>query len=161
MKGNAKKLPEYRILEFTENPQRKNIYDLNIEMTKFSKFRYFRLQTPRQSYLINQGAKFVCESWEQGEKILHTGLISTGIDHYYFGDFLDNKKTCLMIFHFIPETSIVLIYYFNGYNKKSLSMKRQFCREFITTSIQKSGTQTVSNVQIITIGERVEIIVQR
>ena len=161
MKGNEKKMPEYKVLEFTENQQRKRIYDLNVETNKFSKFRYFRLQTPRQQYLVNKGVKFVCESWENGEKTLHTGLISTGIDDYYFGDFVDNKKTSLMIFHFTPETSNVMIYFFNGYNKKSIPMKRQFCREFITTTILKMGAESVQNVKIITTRERVEIILHR
>lgn len=139
MKKCSNKQPDFKLLEFAENPQRKNIYDLITSSTNFKKFKYFRLETPKQPYLIKQGAKYVCESWENNAKILHTGLIPANIPGYYIGDFAeitnDKKKTSLMIFRFIPETNKILIYYFNRFNKKSITMKLQFVRAFVHNKI--------------------------
>jgi hypothetical protein len=127
-------LPDFKLLVFTENPTRKGIYDLSTSAT-FNKFRYFRLEKPKQPYLIQQGAEFVCESWDNGVKTLHTGLIPAGAPGYYFGDHSETiqgaKKTSLMIFRFIPDTSIIQIYFFNHYNKRSIPMKLEFCRNLI------------------------------
>jgi len=141
MKQRSNHIPDCKILEFAENPDRKNIFDLKPTGVNFTGFRYFRLETPHQPYLLNQGAKYVCESWEGGKKILHTGLIETGVSNYYFGDFVTfrdgAKKNSLMIFHFIPETTSIRIYFFNQFNKKSLSMKYVFCKNYITEIIEK------------------------
>lgn len=135
MKKCSNKQPDFKILEFAENPQRNYIYDLVTSSSTFTKFSYFRLETPIQPYLIRQGAKYVCDSWENGKKILHTGLIPTGIPGYYFGDFAetinDQKKTSLMIFHIIPETTTIKICFFNRFNKRSIITKLQFVRAFI------------------------------
>lgn len=130
--------PDFKLLVFTENPNRKNIYDLT-PSANFTKFRYFRLEKPKQPYLIQRGAEYVCENWEYGVKILHTGLITTGAPGYYFGDFTETvkgkKKTSLMIFRFIPDTSTIQIYYFNHFNKRSIPMKLEFCRNFINNRV--------------------------
>jgi len=127
--------PDYKLLEFKENTDRKNIYDLQTTSANFNKFNYFRLEPPKQPYLLNIGAKYVCESWNNGVKILHTGLINFGISNYYLGDYYEfingQKKTSLMIFEFIPETNEIKIYYFNHFNKRSIPMKLEFCRNFI------------------------------
>lgn len=132
-------VPDFKEVEFAENPKRKGIYDMQQNKNQFTKFWYFRLQTPKQSYLMQQGAKYVCESWEQGKKILHTGLIPTGIENYYFGDHREQingvQRSSVIIFHFVPSTSVIRLYYFNHYNKKSLVMKNNFCKEFIKTKI--------------------------
>jgi|GEM_PF-1605360 len=127
--------PDYKLLEFAENPDKKNIYNLIYSSSTFSKFKYFRLETPRQPYLIKLGAKYVCESWFNQVKTLHTGLIPTGTTGYYFGDFAemvkDKKKTSLMIFRFISGTNNIQLFYFNHFNKKSIVMKLQFIQLFI------------------------------
>jgi len=138
--------PDFKLLEFKENPLRKNIFDLQTTSATFEKFKYFRLETPKQFYLIKQGAKYVCESWINGTKILHTGLIYLGESFYYVGDFCETyknkKKTSLMIFKFCPDTSTIQIYFFNHFNKLSVGMKYKFCRDFINNIIKK-GTVTI------------------
>jgi len=133
--NKCSKQPDYKLLEFKENPDRKNIYDLQTTSAPFNKFQYFRLEQPKQPYLIQRGVKYVCETWVNGIKILHTGIIPTGAPDYYFGDFTetikDKKKTSLMIFRLIPDTSTIQIYYFNHFNKRSIPMKLEFCRNFI------------------------------
>jgi hypothetical protein len=139
MKKCSNQTPDFKLLEFKENPDRKNIYDLQTTSANFNKFNYFRLETPIQPYLIRQGAKYVCESWDKGIKTLHTGLISIGTPGFYFGDFIeqikDKKKTSLMIFRFVPNTSTIQVYFFNHYNKRSQTMKFEFCRNFILNRI--------------------------
>jgi hypothetical protein len=141
MKNCSNHAPDCIRLQFEENPNRKNIFDLKTASRNFNRFSYFRLQKPKKSYLINQGAKFVCESWTKNTKIFHTGLIQTAIENYYFGDFAESyngkKKSSLMIFHYLPETSTIEIYFFNQYNKKSVSMKHQFCRDYIINHLHK------------------------
>lgn len=131
----SNKPPDYNLLDFKENSFRKTIYDLVSTSKPFSKFIYFRLETPKQPYLINQGAKYVCESWINGSKILHTGLIPTGAPGYFVGDFAetikDKKKTSLIIFRLVPETDIIQLFFFNQFNKKSIRMKMDFARSFI------------------------------
>ena len=135
MKKCSTKTPDYKLLEFAENPDKKNIYNLIYSSSTFSKFKYFRLETPRQPYLIKLGAKYVCESWYNQVKTLHTGLIPTGTPGYYFGDFVemikDKKKTSLMIFRFVPEINNIQLYFFNHFNKKSILMKLQFIQSFV------------------------------
>ena len=131
--------PDFKLLEFTENPDRRNIYDLQKTTLIFDKFTYFRREEPILPYLIKQGVKYVCESWNSGIKTLHTGLISTGVPGYYFGDFSETikgaKKTSLMIFQFVPGTSTVQIYFFNHFNKRSIRMKKDFCKSFLLNRI--------------------------
>lgn len=142
MKPCSNRIPDCKILEFKENQQRKNIFDLTTTGVNFNKFRYFRIETPRQPYLINQGAKYVCESWENGNKTLHTGLIETGVKGYYFGDYADvtngAKKNSLMLFHYDQEIETIRIYFFNRYSKRSISMKYKFCRYYIENVIVKN-----------------------
>ncbi len=145
MKTRSNHIPDCIFLEFKENSQRKNIYDLNSSSKTFTKFTYFRLEQPRQYYLIKQGAKYVCESWKNKIKILHTGLIPIGIENFYFGDFVETKtkgdkiitKISLIIFYFIPETSTIECYFFNSYNKNSIRMKLNFCKDYINYFIKK------------------------
>ena len=138
MKKCSNQNPDFKLLEFKENPDRKNIYDLQTS-ANFNKFHYFRLENPIQPYLIRQGAKYVCDSWANGVKTLHTGLIGIGTPGYYFGDYIeqvrDKKKTSLMIFRFVPDTSTIQVYFFNQYNKRSIPMKWEFCRNFILNRI--------------------------
>ncbi len=145
MKNCSNHKPDCKILNFSENSTRKNIYNLiQKENVPFNKFNFFRLETPRSKYLHDKGVKYVLESWENGLKILHTGLIETGIKNYYVGDYVeiikDVKKTSLMIVFLDPETSAIKIYFFNQYNKKSLLMKLQFCKSYINSFIINSNS---------------------
>ena len=135
MKRSSKQPKKFKLLEFEQSTQRQNIYDLIKTSTKFDKFKYFKLEIPLQSYLLKQGANFVCESWEQNVKTLHTGLIPTGDPGYFIGDFVELvkgvKKTSLIIFRFKPELKIIQLYYFNRFNLKSVSKRLEFARVFI------------------------------
>lgn len=135
MKKCSNQTPDFKLLEFKENPGRKNIYDLQTTSATFNKFSYFRIEQPKQPNLIQRGVKYVCETWVNGIKILHTGIIPTGAPGYYFGDFTetirDKKKNSLMIFRLSPDSSTIQIFFFNHFNKKSIPMKLEFCRNFI------------------------------
>jgi hypothetical protein len=141
MKTRSNHTPDYKALEFTENPNRKGTYDLQPNQYGFTKFKYFMLQEPKQSYLIEQGAKHVCESWEHGKKTLHTGLIHTDIENYYFGDYREPYKgkfrSSIIIFHLVPKTTVIRLYYFNHYSKKSKALTVNFCKDFIKTIVKK------------------------
>jgi hypothetical protein len=135
MKKCSTTTPDYKMLEFAENEQRPNIYDLVTTSSTFSKFKYFRLEIPKQDYLLKQGVKYVCESWNKGYKTLHTGLIPIGIDGCYYGNFVEFingiKKTSLMIFLLSPEHKRIQVFYFNHYSKRSIFMNLQFTRAFL------------------------------
>ena len=134
MKRNSKQ-PDCKVLEFAPNQQLNNIYDLITTSTNFNKFKYFRLEKPLQPYLLQQGVKYVCESWEHNVKTLHTGLIPTGNPGYFVGDFVEFikgvKKNSLIIFKITPEKEIIYLYFFNHFNKKSIRLKLNFARVFI------------------------------
>ena len=133
MKKRSNFIPDYKIIEFVENPKRENIFDLYVSSDTFSKFKYFRIENPIQSYLIDKGVKFVCESWENGVKILHTGLIPINNNGFYLGDYTEiirgNKNTSLIIFEILQNK--IKLYFFNSFNKKSLKMKIEFAKNFI------------------------------
>jgi len=135
MKKCSNHRPDFKELVFKENPTRKNIYDLQTSPANFNKFNYFRLEEPVKPYLIQLGVKYVCETWTNGIKVLHTGIIPTGAPGYYFGDHIETvkekTKSSLMIFRLIPDSSTIQIYYFNHFNKRSIPMKLEFCRNFI------------------------------
>lgn len=143
MKKCSNHRPDFKELEFKENPSRKNIFDLQPSSANFNKFNYFRLEEPQKPYLLQRGVKYVCECWDKDIKTLHTGLIPigertgerTGEPCYYFGDHIEtvrNKtKSSLMIFRLCPGYDTIKIYYFNHFNKRSILMKLQFCRNFI------------------------------
>jgi hypothetical protein len=127
--------PDFKELVFIENPTRKNVFNLQTSSAPFTKFNYFRLEEPIKPELIRLGVKYVCDCWIDGCKVLHTGIIPTGAPGYYFGDHLetvkDKRKSSLMIFRLLPDTSAIQIYYFNHFNKRSIPMKIEFCRNFI------------------------------
>lgn len=135
MKKCSNHRPDFKELVFIENKTRKNVYDLKTSSAPFTKFNYFRVEEPQQPYLKRLGVKYVCECWVDGCKVLHTGIIPTGAPGYYFGDHLetvkDKTKSSLMIFRLIPDSSTIQIYYFNHFNKRSIPMKLEFCRDFI------------------------------
>ena len=126
--------PDKKLLLFRENPVNKGIFDLD-NKNEFSKFQYFRLETPKAEYLIRQGVKYVLESWENSKKTLHTGLIPIGINNCYYADHLEMKGErkihSLMIIFIDIEKGITKILYFNHYSKKSTNMSINFCRNYV------------------------------
>ena len=115
-------LPEARILTFRRNDKRKDIFDL--EKGKFRMFRYFRFSEPLADYLKKQGAEYVIESWEKGEKILHTGLKYFGRGWYYGNHKkTTNSKRSLLILKFL-EKDLIEVHYFNEFDKYRDSLRR-------------------------------------
>lgn len=121
--------PKYKEFTFIQNEKRPDIYDLQGE-TDPRIFHYFRLSRPRQAFLKKQGAKYVIESWRGKEKTSFTGLVSIGIQGYYFGDLLlkttpkKTKKNLIITHH---RGNSITIYLFPRFHVKRLS----FCRQFI------------------------------
>lgn len=100
-------IPQSRELVFKENPARPDIYDLT--GSRFKGFTFIRLSQPRSEFLIRQGAKWVIESWDHGQKPLFSGLrlIREGL---YYGDYFHNCKRALMIVRMNPGELIVHLF---------------------------------------------------
>ena len=134
MKKCSNNAPDYYLLYFKQNSKYTNSYDLT-PSSSFQKFRYFILSSPKQQYLINKGAEYVAESFYKGQKPLHTGLIQMRTKNFFFGDHSEyikgKKKNSLMLFEFFPEIHTIRLFYFNHFNKKSITMKLTFLNEFI------------------------------
>ncbi len=130
MKTNQnRKEPEYKELIFKQNENRIDIYDL--QNANFRKFKYFRISEPRVKFLIRQGAKWIIESWDKGEKVLFTGLIPFN-KSIYFGDHR-NPKTGKKSF-LIAEIkgNLIKLFYFNSFNlypNKRLDFIRNFLKQ--------------------------------
>ncbi len=77
---------KYEYCLFRANRRRKGIFDKEDFMNKIE-FDFLKLETPRQAYLINMGAKYVIESWTAKGKTknLHTGLFPLG-RNIFIGD---------------------------------------------------------------------------
>ncbi len=129
MKTNQnRKQPEYKELTFIKNKNRIDIYDL--QNSNFRKFKYFRISEPRVPFLIKQGAKWIIESWDKGEKVLFTGLIPFN-KSIYFGDHRNTttgKKS--FIIANIQDKEIKLFYFnsFSLYPNKRLDFIRNFLK---------------------------------
>jgi hypothetical protein len=106
-------LPKCRELIFKQNQSRSDIYDL--EGTRFHGFTFIRLSEPRSEFLIRQGAKFVIESWDHGQKPLFSGLRSIK-EGFYYGDRLTNGKRSLMVVKIDP--GLIKIFLFNSYPRQ-------------------------------------------
>ena len=65
--------PDYLQFVFVQNEKRPDIYDLQGKPENVV-FTFFRLSTPRQSFLIKQGAKYVLESWKENIKLVLQAL---------------------------------------------------------------------------------------
>jgi len=130
--------PDYKFLVFKHNPNRPGIYDLQ-NNSRFGKFHYFRLQSPKSEYLKENNVRYLIESWERGIKILHTGLIPIS-EIFYYGDHIitTNAKSSLMLFK-IDNLDTIHLWYFNNFNKKNRKMKEKFCSDFI----EKNGEANI------------------
>lgn len=126
-----KNIPDFRFLQFRENPKRPGIFDL-VNDEEFDKFQYFRLEKPRTKRLKSLGVIHVLESWKDGKKVFHSGLKLVQ-DNYYFGDYVNlikPGKPSLLIVQFFDNQTIH-VWFFNSYSKFSIEMKEIFCREFL------------------------------
>jgi hypothetical protein len=110
-------IPKSRELIFKQNQTRPDIYDLT--ESRFHGFTFIRVSEPRSEFLIRQGAKYVIESWDHGQKPLFSGLRLIKEDFYY-GDRLTNGKRSLMVVKIDP--GLIKIFLFNSYpRQKKLS----------------------------------------
>lgn len=128
MRANqTNKRPGYKELIFVKNENRIDIYDL--QNSNFRKFKYFRLSEPRVSFLIKQGAKYVIESWDKGEKVLFTGLIPFN-QYIYFGDHKNTKTGRKSLIVVNIKDKEVKLYYFNNFSLK-VSKRLVFINNFL------------------------------
>jgi hypothetical protein len=68
-------------------------------------------------------------------RTMHTGLIPTGVEHWYVGDHADiyAGKVCrnTVVFHFTPDARRLIVFYFTGLEKFSIQERVKFAREVI------------------------------
>lgn len=104
------KTPDYKVLEFVINPERKGTYDLVSK--NFKKFTFFVVSIPRNPQFKRQGAQYIIESWKDGKKVLFSGLkpIMKG---YYYGDHKNTNTGKKSAFFLKKFNDTVKIYYFN------------------------------------------------
>ena len=130
MRASSKNTPDYRLFEFTRNETRPHIYDIVGRPDK-PPIRYFSISAPRAPFLIQQGAKWVVESWENRVKTAFTGLIPVAIPGWFYGDLIEvlptqKRRKSFVLFHFRGST--IALYYFRSYTlypaKRPLFIKR-------------------------------------
>ena len=68
-------------------------------------------------------------------RTLHTGLIPTGVEHWYVGDHSDiyAGRVCrnTVVFHFTPDARRLILFYFTGLEKYSIPERVKFARQVI------------------------------
>ena len=121
---------------FYQNKSRCNTYDIaKGKNEKKSDFPFIRLTEPKESYLIQRGAKFVMQSFLVNKKILHTGLVPfSDKDGFYYGDYIkeNNKKDFLIVY--LDEKNLkILMYIIRNRNPKD---KEAFALSFSKYLIQ-------------------------
>lgn len=121
---------------FHQNKSRSNTYDIaKDKKAKKLDFQFIRFTEPKESYLIQRGAKFVMQSFLDNRKILHTGLVPfSDKEGFYYGDYLkeNNKKDFLILY--LDEKSLkILLYVIPNRNPKD---KEAFALSFSKYLIQ-------------------------
>lgn len=108
---------------FIQNSIHSDIFDLMPESGANLPFSYFRISSPIQSYLIQQGAKYVVESHKCMAKVLHTGLKRTIVNTIYSGDVYDPriKSKSLILFCASPDELSYSVFLFEGYYPRKLT----------------------------------------
>jgi hypothetical protein len=116
-------IPKHSELVFKENPACPGIYDLT--GSKYKPFSFVRLSEPRSDFLIRQGAKYVIESWNHGEKPLFTGLrpFSEGM---YYGDRIKAGKRVLLIARMQPGELVIYLFKTHPKGKRFAEVLRGF-----------------------------------
>ena len=68
-------------------------------------------------------------------RTMHTGLIPTGVEGWYVGDHADiyAGKVCrnTVVFHFTQDARRLIVYYFTGLEKYSITERVKFARQVI------------------------------
>ncbi len=117
-------VPKYSELVFKESATRPDIFDLT--GSRFKGFKFLRLSRPRTDFLRRQGAEYVIESWDHGEKRLFTGLIPLG-QGFYYGDRREGRKRSLLVVKLaLPE---LVVYLFRTYPRQLRPMLAEFIKE--------------------------------
>lgn len=117
-------VPKYSELVFKESATRPDIFDLT--GSRFKGFKFLRLSRPRTDFLRRQGAEWVIESWDHGEKRLFTGLIPVG-QGFYYGDRREGRKRSLLVVKLArPE---LVVYLFKTYPRKLRAVLADFLKE--------------------------------
>ena len=132
--------PDYLQFVFVQNEKRPDIYDLQGKPENVV-FTFFRLSTPRQSFLIKQGAKYVLESWKENIKVSFTGLISANIQNWYWGDIIlkrPEKDPCKSFLMVEIKDKQVFIYIFPDFTIYP-NLRLRFCAQFIAKAIKKKS----------------------
>jgi len=127
MRKRPNYIPDYKRLVFQKSESRPDIYDLIY--SRFRKFTFIRLTTPRQKFLINQSAVYCIESWNDNKKTLFTGLLQFN-NKIYYSDHkppTNGRKSFLIAY---IETFQVVIYYFNLFQLYP-KFKKGFIERFI------------------------------
>ncbi len=104
------KLPDYKVLTFVKNPNRKRTYDL--VNNSFDKFTFFVVSEPKDPRFRLQGASYIVESWKGGKKVLFSG-IKPIVNEYYYGDHKDVNTGIKSAFFLKKQNDTVKMYYFN------------------------------------------------
>lgn len=117
-------VPKYSELVFKESTTRPDIYDLT--GAGFKGFTFLRLSRPRTEFLRRQGAEYVIESRDHGQKRLFTGLIPLG-GGFYYGDRREGNKRALMVIKLNPPELVV--YLFRTYPRRLRSVLAEFMKQ--------------------------------
>lgn len=116
-----------------ENSKMNGVYDKVDKSYKFP-FDFIKFSQPKESYLINNGAEHVVDSWSYTkgykEKVLHTGLIPvpTKEGSFFFGNNLNDKNKKDFILLSVITRNKVALYVVKNRNPRS---KVKFARELI------------------------------
>jgi len=119
--------PDYKKLIFQQNHKRSDIFDL--KGSTFTKFRFIRLSRPRQKFLIDQGAKYCIESWNNGKKSLFTGLLPFN-GNIYYGDHKTPTRCKKSFLIAIIEPLRITLFYFNSFSLYP-KLKKGFIKRFL------------------------------
>lgn len=130
------KLPDYKVLKFVINPKRNNTYDL--VDSNFKKFTFFVVSEPRDPRFKQQGARHIIESWQDGKKVLFSGIkpIMRG---YYYGDHKDINTGKKSVFYLKKINNTAKMYYFNN-----ISFYPNKIKTFLNELIKKEEVKTPS-----------------
>lgn len=124
--------PEYKKHVFKANTET-NYFDKVSAPIGFIKLpNELKLEKPIREDYLNKGVKFFLKSrMVKGVYSFQTGLISTGIENWFFGDHFhpkENKKNSFCLFQFDPTATELTVYYFNHFNlfpkKRDLFVKQ-------------------------------------
>jgi len=108
---------------YLRSTSQSEVYDLQTISGDNMPFSYFRIEQPRERYLIGQGAVKVVESHKNGVKVLHTGLRRTSDDMISAGNLYNpvNGKLSFLLFKSDPITHTITVYLFPDRKPKNIN----------------------------------------